>query len=626
VPDVQTRRKLRSSETPASGVKTDWEHAESEVVAPVVLNEEYKNHHMSFFTKLFIFSAIFCIIAVGIGAYLFWNGANLISADNIDITISGPVSIPGGEPVTFDVTATNKNNVNLELVDMTVDFPAGTIDPSSPSQSLKTYRKMLGSMAAGKSIHDTIQATIFGEENLQKQIVVTLTYSVSGSTSVFTKSKSYDILINSSPINVTVSTFKEVTSGQEFDMKIDLRSNSQDVLKGIMLKATYPFGFKFISSTIDPRSDKSSWSMGDIAPGSKKSFTIHGSLTGENNDLRAFHFAVGAQSSKNSNSIGTQYMAVEQDVTIQKPFITLNIGIEGDNSSKDFVGHFGQSSNVTVKWFNNLSTIVSNMKIVVNLSGKAYDKTTVNSGSGYFDSRTDTITWSQQTNSELGSVGPGDSGEVSFSIIPRDLSTSQNPITSPTIAIASSVSGNRTQETNVPLEVTSTVARNILIPSTVSLSGRVVRTVGPFTNSGPIPPKADQTTTYTVVWDINNSSSAIGNTEVRATLPPYVKWLNSINPTSENITYDNNTGLVTWSVGTIGANTFGSSLRREASFQVALTPNITQLGSVPTLVNQTSLTAVDNFTNINLTSNQEALTTRYSTDPGYQQGNEMVGR
>jgi hypothetical protein len=105
---------------------------------------------------------------------------------------------------------------------------------------------------------------IFGEENLQKQIVVTLTYNVKGSTSVFTKTKSYDVIINSSPIGVSVSTLKEVTSGQEFDIRVELSSNSKEVLKDIIFEAKYPFGYNYISSTFPPLSNKNTWNIGDI--------------------------------------------------------------------------------------------------------------------------------------------------------------------------------------------------------------------------------------------------------------------------------------------------------------------------------------------------------------------------
>ncbi|MEN9524454.1 MAG: hypothetical protein RL536_523, partial [Candidatus Parcubacteria bacterium] len=121
-PDVRTRRKLRF--TPIeSNVRTDWSDANegTDQRPSPVLNQHYEDHSMSFFTKLLITSIVFCIVAVGIGAYLFFNGANLISANNIDINISGPVSIPGGSPVSFDIRVVNKNNVDLESADLAVD-------------------------------------------------------------------------------------------------------------------------------------------------------------------------------------------------------------------------------------------------------------------------------------------------------------------------------------------------------------------------------------------------------------------------------------------------------------------------------------------------------------------------
>ena len=82
-PDVRTRRKLRFTPT-ESNVKTDWGGSEESRPTPI-LNQHYEDHSMSFFTKLLIGSLIFCVVAVGIGAYLFFNGANLISGDNINI-------------------------------------------------------------------------------------------------------------------------------------------------------------------------------------------------------------------------------------------------------------------------------------------------------------------------------------------------------------------------------------------------------------------------------------------------------------------------------------------------------------------------------------------------------------
>jgi len=617
VPDVQTRRKVRF-EDGVSSIKSDWEHPPEQDRPSVVLNTKYKDNSMSFFTKLFIASAIFCIVVVGIGAYLFLNGANLISADNIGINISGPVSIAGGEEVGFDIVVTNNNNIELQLVVMSVDFPSGTINPEDTSQTLKNYKKLIGNIPSGGSAKDSVKAIIFGEENLQKQISVTLTYNLKGSTSVFTKTKSYDVLISSSPIGVSVTTLKEITSGQEFDIKVELTSNSKETLKDILFDAKYPFGYNFISSTLQPLQNKMTWNIGDIPPGGKRAFTIKGSLTGEDNDIRVFHFNVGSKSSVNPNTIGIQYLSLQREISLEKPFVSLAIEVAGDDGVQDFVSKFDHNSTVTVRWFNNLSTIISNMKVVVDLKGTAYESSAVSPDGGYFNSGSNSIIWSQQTNPEFSSVGPGDSGTVSFNIVPKNRGSVSNPV----INISASVSGNRTQETNVPVAVTSSVKRNITISSSLGLSGRVVRSIGSIVNIGPIPPKVDQATTYTVIWSISNTSNAVRDVEVKATLPPYVRWLNVFDSNTENIEYDENSGLVTWNVGDIDANTF----RKEIAFQVALTPSVVHIGNTPTLVNQATLSGSDRFTNTRLNSTQDALTIRFSTDPSYRQGDENVLR
>ena len=624
VPDIQTRRKLKIEDENDS-IQRDWPQSPKREDVQVELNTEYKNsNRMSFFTKFFIGSLVFCIVVVSIGAYLFFKGSNLISADNISIDISGPVSIPGGEPVSFDIISKNNNKIDLEDVTLNVDFPDGATDPNNPNIPLKRYSKDIGAMPVGGVYKDTVNAIIFGEENLQKSLNVTLTYNVKGSTSIFTKTKSYDVLVNSSPIKVNITTLKEVTSGQEFDTRVEISSNSKESLKGVLFEATYPFGFNYISSTINPVSSNNVWNIGDLPAGAKRVFSIKGSLTGEDTDLRSFHFNIGSKGN-NPVKIGTQYLSIDKEITIQKPFVSLAIEVNGNSGFTDSVGQFDRNSTVNIKWFNNLSTIVTNMKIVAKIEGTAYEKSTVSPNGGYFNSSDNTITWSAQTNKEFASVGPGDNGMVTLSIIPKDFSQAGKIINNPKITITASVSGDRTQETNVPLTVSASTKRNIIIPSAVDLSARIVRNVGPFSNSGFIPPKVDNVSTYTIILSVSNTTNPVRDVEVTATLPPYVKWLEQVSPNSETVNYDQNSGLVTWSVGNIEANRDTLS-RKEVAFQVAFTPNIIQVGSAPALINQIKLSGTDNFTNTAVTSNKDSLTTRFSTDPSYKPGDEVVSK
>ncbi len=625
-PDVRTRRKLMTRET-ESNLKTSWESTDKEE-PPKELKSEYqpKKQHMKIINKLLIFSAIFCVFAVGVGAFLFFNGGNMISTANIDISVDGPVSISGGDPVTFEVVIRNNNSIDLELVDLTVDFPPGTSDPDNSTKELNNYRKMVGTIPAKSSIRESVSAIIFGEENVQKEMVVGIAFSVKGSTSVFTRKYPHSVLIKSSPINVNVTSFKEVTSGQEFEVKVELKSNSPQVLKNILLKADYPFGYELLSSSIPSLSDKQTWKIGDIPPGASKNVTLKGKIMGENNESREFKFTVGSASTQNPNVIGTPYMSSQFGLTIEKPFVSLGVAIDNDSGPKAHVGEFGKPQRIEIEYFNNLAVAVSNLTITALISGNAYDPSTVQPRDGNFESGKNMITWNARTNSELATVGPGESGTVSFSVVPVDRSGSGAPIVNPKIEYKINVAGRRAQEANVPQNITSAAERESRIVSAVSLSGRIVRTTGPFAsqNTGPIPPKADTATTYTVIWSVDNTANNVTNARVTSSLPPYVKWLGNISPATENISFDEATGIISWNVGNVSTYTLKNSKRREVAFQISFTPNITQVNQSPTLVSRATLQSLDSFTGVTLESEQDFLNTRFSTDPGFREGDQEV--
>jgi hypothetical protein len=623
-PDIRTKRRLRFQKQEVD-VNTDWEHPQ-EIQEDVELNKRYKDTSMSFFTKLLLFSVIIFVLALGAGAYLLFNGSNIVSANNIDININAPVSIAGGEPVSFDVQVFNKNNVKLETVDLAVDFPIGTADPIDTAKELKNFRELIPDIDPNGVGQKTIQAVMYGEENSKKEIKVTVEYRVKGSNAIFQKEKIFDILINSSPLSLTVSSFKEVNSGQEFELAVTMASNSKEVIKNLLLKAIYPFGFTYISSDVKPISDTTVWRLGDIPAGSKKTIKIKGKLEGQDDESRIFRFNTGAPSARNDKVIGTEYVSTIQEVAIKKPFVTIGVSLDSDSENQEYVGSFNNPVRVEVSYFNNLPTAIIDGEIHVKLSGNAFDKASVSPEQGLYQSGNNEIVWNQMTTPDLKEIPAGASGRIGFSITPRDMSSASRLVTNPNISLSINVNGKRNSENDVPESITSVAQRNIKIASNMSLGGQVIRSNGPFQNSGPIPPKAEQQTTYTVVWTVDDTSSAVTNAEVRSSLPAYVKWLGKTDPSSENITYNSVDGTIDWKIGSIGTYTLNNTKRRQVAFQVAINPSITQVGQAPALVNQSILTAQDDFTNKALNSSLSPLTTRFSTDPAYKDGDDVIVR
>jgi hypothetical protein len=550
-PDIRTKRRVKpfSPNEPVE-IQTDWEHPK-EIYEQIELNKRYKDSSMSFFTKLFIFSIIIFILALGAGAYLLFNGSNIVSANNIEISLNGPVSVAGGEPISLDIQVTNRNNIKLETVDLSIDFPAGTVDSEDTTKELKNIRELVPDINPGGQGTKNIKAIVYGEENSKKEIKVTVEYRVKGSSAVFQKQKTFDLLISSSPLNLSVSSFTEVNSGQDFEFTLTMNSNSKETIKNLLISASYPFGFSYTSSSIKPLTDNNVWKIGDIPPGGKKTLKIKGKLDGQDDEVRVFRFNTGAQSVRNEKQIGTEYVSAIQEISIKKPFITVGVSMDGEAELQEYVGRYDTPIQVEITYFNNLDTAIINGEVHVKLSGNAFDRASVVPGQGLYVSTNNEIVWNPITTSALKNIGAGESGRVSFSIIPRNTGTQTKPLSNPEINLSVSVQGKRNSENNVPESIASSASRKIKVSSNIALSGQIVRTTGSFENTGPIPPRADNTTTYTVVWTVDNTSNSVSGAEVRSSLPSYVKWLDKVSPSDQDISYNSVDGQIVWKLGSL---------------------------------------------------------------------------
>jgi hypothetical protein len=110
--------------------------------------------------------------------------------------------------------------------------------------------------------------------------------------------------------------------------------------------------------------------------------------------------------------------------------------------------------------------------------------------------------------------------------------------------------------------------------------------------------------------------------EVRSTLPQGVRWTGVTSPAEVDFSYDESTGDIVWRAGSMAGG--GVSTVREVAFQVGITPSISAIGSVPQLIGQSTVTAVDDFTGATLRNTAPAQTTRTTTDIFWKTGDETV--
>lgn len=591
----------------------------------VIKQEIFEEDSSSFFKKIFWAAVVFFIIALGFALYVIYGNKNVISANNINILVAGPVSVAGGEPISLDVKIENDNNVKLELVDLSIQFPPGTSNATDLTQSLPRYRELVGDIEPHQSAIKKVNLALFGEESTKKTLHIVAEYRVAGSNAVFSREKDYDIFITSAPVSMTVSSLREVNANQNATFTVVISSNSSQTIKNLLVKAEYPFGFTFASSDPRPNADVNTWYIDTLTPGAKKMITLTGKIQGQNEEDRVFKFNLGLRNPRDEKNIGTQLAAVSYPVLVKKPFVSAVLALDGDANEQDHIGQLNNTVNGTITWTNNTTGDVIDGVIVLKFTGTVLDKETVTADTGFYRSADNTITWDKTNTDALARAHPGEGGQIHFSFTPKIPSfVSSSGVKNPEVDLDISVQAKRVSEGNVPEQILSTVTRKVKIAPNLGFSSRIVRSTGPFTNSGPFPPKVEKESTYTVIWTVTDTSSNISGAVVKAILPSYVKWLGKTSPQTEPVTYDPVSGEIKWSPGEITAGAGYTNPAREVSFQVAFTPSANQVGSVPTLVGEAKLTGQDRFTGANLENTKPALTTKLATDPAFANGDEDV--
>jgi hypothetical protein len=259
---------------------------------------------------------------------------------------------------------------------------------------------------------------------------------------------------------------------------------------------------------------------------------------------------------------------------------------------------------------------------VLTFVGPALDKNSVQASNGFYQSGNSSIIWSKSQDPSLANVPPGTTGTYQFSFATLPPGSGNVLITNPTISLNLQVRGTRKGQTSVPESIGSAASLNVQLASAASVQAQTFHFSGPFTNIGPMPPRAETATTYSIVLTVKNSSNALANTVATTVLPPYVNFMSAI--PGEGVVYDAASRTVRWPIGELKAGVGYTLPTRQAAFQVTLNPSTSQIGQAPALTGPIQLSGTDRFAQVTVESQAPGPTTRIAGEIGFTSGMDIV--
>lgn len=578
---------------------------ESTVMADVPPRRRYRSFVLIGSLLIFIFVA-------GLSSLFLYFGGNQISNENILISIDGPSLIGGGEALPLEVTVTNQNSVIIESATLILKYPVGTRTVGDTPRNLYEERIPINDIAPGEVAKYPVRVAVFGEESSEKNIEATIEYRINGSNGMFYKEADpLAFRISSSPLLLRIESIEKVASGQLVDIKMTAVSNASAPINDILITAQYPNGFTYEESSPAPVFGQNVWKIDELLPEETATILLRGIVTGLTEETFRINFDAGPASPDNQYLVDAALAEANADFIIERPFIDVQIGIDGDFDRQAVVPE-AMNSTVVVKIENSLDETVYDMVVEVVPKGNALDLRSIVGSTGFYDSNRGGVYWEVSNNPTFARVLPGDKRELSFTVVPNSVRTTAS------YELEVNVYARRVAETSAQETLIGTTKAEAKYSSSVEVATQAARSIAGFADSGPVPPEVGETTTYTLTIAVDAGANEMTDVIVDTGLPLYINWLNKYDADG-TVTYNSVSKTLQWNIGNMS-----SFERKDLTFQVSIQPSISQLGTMPTILKAQRVRANDRYTGVLLQDNFNAVTTELSEELGYPEDNGKV--
>jgi hypothetical protein len=536
-----------------------------------------------------VIAGIVAIVAVTVGVVVWQRSA--FHTSQVTIKVEAPAAADMMQDVQFTVSYANGNRVPLNNVEVDLYYPSGfVVSQLGPNMVVdgSFIRMKVGTVAAHDSKKVALTGKFFSNREDLSYLQAVIHYTPSTLSSVFETSSQISVALRPSALTVDIDTPLEIASGSMVEYLVTAINTGSTPLSKIRLQVTPPEGFVLTDSNPKSSEGEAVWYVGTIDPHQKLTFRMSGTLSGSNGEVKNIKADFGAVqddgnflsfvSTARSTKLVPSPLAISQTV----------------NDVVKMTAHPGDRLAYTITYRNQGSIPLRNLILTFEIHSDLFDLSHVLIDGGSYDAVHRTITWKASDHPQLAIVNPGESGSIRFVVsLLRQLDPQSAGGVNPVVVTVAKVDS---LDIPTPLGSNKVIASNRLtipLASMPSLAAEV-RSV-PDT----ITPSDTTSKQYSIRLIVNNTSNALKDAKVKASLAPNVYWVQTPATGSEHVTFTDRTNEIVWDLGGVTAHTGGVSPGRFVEFQVRFTPIPGQ-----SRVNQNSLlmdrsvvlTATDTFT------------------------------
>ncbi len=527
--------------------------------------------------KKLTFFIIILTLFLGLVGY-WYSQKNIYSREVLKLEILGPSEADLTEEVEYLVKYKNNGDVRLDEPKLIFEYPAYSV-----LEEGKSLRQVIGSEELGEAIYPGEEKTfrfktrLLGKEGEAKEAKVWLSYWPKNLNAQYESVTTFTTIIKKVSLSFSFDIPSKIEPEKKLELRLNYFSNIDFPLSDLRIKIDYPSGFEFEDANPKALEEKE-WEIGLLNKAEGGRIEISGFIQGELNEEKIFRAELGTWQEGEFVLLKEIFKGVE----IVKPDLYI---IQQINGSPSYIANAGDILHYEIFFKNLGQESLRNLHLLVQLEGELFDLETIKAPNGEFNEGDNSILFDYRKNPDLMFLDAQKEGKVDFWVETKedwqisDVEKDENLVLKNKIILSQAREEYETK-VNSKLEIIQ--------------KGYFQDEV--FGNSGPLPPKVGETTTYTIIWQVKNHYNQVKNTKVKAVLPQGVGLTGKIFPEdqSQKFTFDFQSREIVWDTGDLEPGTGILSPASNIAFQISLNPS--QKGKPALLIKEARILGEDQWT------------------------------
>jgi len=578
---------------------------------------------------LFISGAVLAGLSYAVYSYYMNSGS---PGPAVDFSVKAENEVAAGEEFFYTVDYKNLERVDINNVEIKLIYPKNFIFlDSEPFAAERKDTWHFDRVAAGSGGSVKIKGKIIGIVDQRNILLADITWTPANFSSEFKKSFSFENIIKAGGIEFSFVNSTSALVGDENEIIIKYKQDEESYINNFRLTIDSADNVDFSpNSGLYQGAEKEYikyakpgvWEVSEASKEEREikiKFKFIEKVSDSQDVIMKFEHLIMNGGGASAGSAKEYYLFKEEIINYEVIKSDLNLNLIINGSQLDQGIDFGQTLNYSIVYANKGQAEMKNIVIMAVLESEFLDWSSLsdkNSG----QARDNTISWSKEELPLLESLDMNDEGVIDFSIQVSPLSDIDLNKTYQVKSYAQySIGGapdNAEEEADAKEGESREDTRSNTIINKINSDLQLDEQARYFNDdniavgSGPLPPKAGETTSYKIYWTITNNLHELSDLQVIAGLPAYVQWDNKNRASVGDIQYDSETGNVVWKIGRLPNTIY----RADAEFNISITPTADDINKIMVILPGTIAQAIDYETKDSINKTVSAKTTKLEDD------------